>query len=143
MSRVSQEKGNAAKGGEKWLFASWSVVLGRGFAAAALESARLSTYDDTLMLWEENGSSLEIRTQGELADGRPALDEVLAQGASIHLEQMSHDQWWMGIEAGGKYFHLNFSLHNGKLHVHLSDQSDEESEWEGDTMERPFPGTEP
>jgi hypothetical protein len=95
------------------------------------------------MLWEKNGSSLEIRTQGELAGGRPALDEVLAQGASIHLEQMSHDQWWMGIEAGGKYFHLNFSLNDGKLHVHLSDQGDEESDWEGDNRERPFPGTEP
>ena len=95
------------------------------------------------MFWEKNGSSLEIRTQGELADGRPALDEVLAQGASIHLEQMSHDQWWMGIEAGEKYFHLSFSLNNGKLHVHLSDQSDEESEWEGDNRERPFPETRP
>jgi len=49
----------------------------------------------------------------------------------------------MGIEAGEKYFHLNFSLNNGKLHVHLSDQSDEESEWEGDNRERPFPETRP
>ena len=56
------------------------------------------------MLWNKNGSSLEIRTQGELADGRPALDEIVAHGASVHLEQMSHDQWFMGIEAGGKRF---------------------------------------
>jgi hypothetical protein len=63
------------------------------------------------MKWEKNGSSVEIRTQGELPDGRPALDEIVADGASIHLEQMAHDQWWMGIDAGGKTFHLNFGLH--------------------------------
>ena len=62
------------------------------------------------MLWNKNGSSLEIRTQGEAADGRPAPDEIVAHGASAHLEQMSHDQWFMGIEAGGKYFHLNFAM---------------------------------
>ena len=93
------------------------------------------------MLWNKNGSSLEIRTQGELADGRPALDEIVANGASVHLEQMSHDQWFMGIEAGGKYFHLNFAMSGGKLRVHLSDQGDEDAEWEGDNRERPFPGS--
>ena len=91
------------------------------------------------MVWKNNESSLEIRTQGELADGRPALDEVLAEGASIHLEQMAHDRWWMGIEAGGKYFHLGFELRAGCLHVWLSDQGDEEGEWEGDNRERPLP----
>jgi hypothetical protein len=57
------------------------------------------------MVWQKDGSSIEIRTLGELADGRPALDEIVAEGATIHLEQMSHDSWWMGINAGGKYFH--------------------------------------
>jgi hypothetical protein len=47
------------------------------------------------MLWMNDGSSIEIRTQGELADGRPALDEIVADGASIHLEQMSHNQWFI------------------------------------------------
>ena len=104
---------------------------------------RTSAYDG-FMQWENNGSSVEIRTQGELADGRPALDEIVADGASIHLEQMSHDQWWMGIEAGGKHFHLNFYLKDGRLQVNLSDQNEEEyTEWEGDSRERPFPGTEP
>jgi hypothetical protein len=94
------------------------------------------------MLWNKNGGSLEIRTQGELADGRPALDEIVADGASIHLEQMAHD-WFTGIEAGGKYFHLNFRVADGKLYVHLSDQGEEEeyAEWEGDNRERPFPET--
>jgi len=50
------------------------------------------------MIWKNNGSSVEIRTQGQLADGRPAHDEIVADGAKLHLEQMSHDRWWMGFE---------------------------------------------
>jgi hypothetical protein len=69
--------------------------------------------------------------QGELADGRPALDEI--------VEQMSHEHWWLGLEAGGKYFHLNITATDGLLRVHLSDQGDEDAEWEGDNRERPFP----
>jgi len=95
--------------------------------------------------WKTDVSAVEIRTQGELADGRPALDEIVASGASIHLEQMAHDRWFMGIEAGGKYFHLNFAVHDGLLHVALSDESDDQIdkeyvEWEGDNRERPFSG---
>jgi hypothetical protein len=85
--------------------------------------------------WEKDGSSVEIRTQGELSDGRPALDEFLAAGAFIHLEQMGHDQWWMGVEAAGKSFRLWFVLRDGKLQVRLSDQGDESKEWEGDSRE--------
>ena len=88
------------------------------------------------MLWKEDGSSFEIRTQGELPEGRPALDEIVASGATIHLEQMAHDAWFMGIEAGGKYFHLNFAVADGQLCVHLSDQGEEYSDWEGDSRER-------
>lgn len=54
------------------------------------------------MTWEKDGSSLEIRTQGQLPNGRPALDEIVARGAVVHLEQMAHDRWWMGLEAVGK-----------------------------------------
>jgi hypothetical protein len=92
------------------------------------------------MIWEKDGSSLEIRTQGQLPDGRPALDEILASGAAVHLEQMAHDHWWMGLEAGGKYFHLNFGVQDGRLWVRLSDQGEENTEWEGDNRERPIPG---
>ena len=101
----------------------------------------MRTQYDATMFWTKDGSSIEIRTQGELADGRPALDEIVADGATIHLEQMSHDQWWMGINAGGRYFHLNFGLSDGRLTVNLSDQDDEEyTDWEGDNRERPIPG---
>lgn len=92
------------------------------------------------MRWEKDGSSIEIRTQGKLPDARPALDEIVASGATIHLEQMDHDAWWMGIEAGGKYLHLNFTLQDGRLCVHLSNQGDEYAEWEGDSRPKPLPG---
>jgi hypothetical protein len=92
------------------------------------------------MVWEKDGSSLEIRTQGELLDGRPALDEIVARGAFVHLEQMAHDHWWLGLEAGGKHFHLNFGVQDGRLWVRLSDQGEENAEWEGDSRERPIPG---
>lgn len=88
------------------------------------------------MVWNNDHSSVEIRTQGELPDGRPALDEIVATGADIHLEQMNHDHWWMGINSGGKSFHLNFGIEDGQLWVHLSDQDDENAEWEGDGREK-------
>jgi len=90
------------------------------------------------MRWEKDDSSIEVRTQGELPDRKPALDEIVASGATVHLEQMDHDAWWMGIEAGGKYFHLNFTLRDGRLCVHLSDQGDD-AEWEGDNRPRRLP----
>jgi hypothetical protein len=91
------------------------------------------------MTWEKDRSSFEIRTQGELADGRPALDEIVAHNAFVHLEQMSHHGWWMGIEAGGKHFHLWFTLEDGRLCVRLSDQDEENTTWEGDNRENPLP----
>src|ERR1035441_8082556 len=78
--------------------------------------------DQTEIKWEKDNSTFEIRTQGTLSDGKPALDEVVATGADVHLEQMDHDSWWMGIEAGGKYFRLWFTLGHGRLCVRLTDQ---------------------
>ena len=96
------------------------------------------------LIWKTVSSSVEIRFQGRLEDGGSALDELVAAGADVHLEQMDHDQCRMGIEAGGRHFHLNFSLDDGRLSVHLSDQTDDQgehsAEWEGDNRERPLPG---
>jgi hypothetical protein len=92
------------------------------------------------MIWKNEGGSVEIRTQGELPDGRPALDEIVASGAFVHLEQMSHDHWWMGLEAGGQLFHLNFGVQDGRLWVRLSGQNEDAAEWEGDSREKPLPG---
>jgi hypothetical protein len=55
------------------------------------------------------------------------------------LEQMNHDQWWIGIQSGGKDFHLWFT-EDGRLCVCLSDQDDENARWEGDNREKPLPG---
>ena len=46
----------------------------------------------------------------------------------------------MGLEASGKYRHLNFGVHGGRLWVRLSDQGEEETEWEGDNREIPTAG---
>ena len=96
--------------------------------------------EQTEIKFEKDDSKLEIRTQGTLPDGRPALDEIVAAGAYVHLEQMDHDQWWMGIEAGGKLFHLWFTSEDGRLCVRLSDQGEEDAVWEGDNRERTVPG---
>ena len=45
-----------------------------------------------------------------------------------------------GLEDGGKYFHLNFGVQDGRLWVRLSDQGEESAEWEGDRREGPIPG---
>ena len=92
------------------------------------------------LIWKTDRSSVEIRFQGRLEDGRPAFDEVVANGANVHVEQMDHDQWWMGIQSGGKDLHLWFTLEDGRLCVRLSDQDDENAEWEGDNRERPSLG---
>jgi hypothetical protein len=97
---------------------------------------------DGNMIWEKDGSSLEIRTQGQLPDGKPALDEIVANGASLHLEQMAQDHWWMGLEAGGKHLHLSFGVQDRSLWVRLSDQDEQGAEWEGDSREKPIPGIE-
>jgi hypothetical protein len=91
------------------------------------------------MKWQDESSSIEIRTQGQLADGTPALDEIVARCANVHVEQMSHNAWWIGLEAGGKNFHLNFNLEDGRLCVHLlldADDETETAEWENDGRPR-------
>ena len=96
----------------------------------------MDTANPNELIWKNDSGLFEIRFQGELEDGRPALDEVVATGASLHLEQMDHDQWWMGIQAGGKDVHLWFTLEDGRLCVRLTDQQDG-TEWEGDNRPKP------
>jgi hypothetical protein len=102
--------------------------------------ANMADGEQNDLIWKADSSSVEIRFQGQLEDGRPALDEIVGYGASLHLEQMDHDQWWMGIQAGGKDFHLWFTVEDGRLCVRLSDQDDENAQWEGDNREKPVPG---
>ena len=46
---------------------------------------------------------LEIRHN---EDG--SLDEVVADNATVHLEQMSDKSWWMSVETAGQLVHVNF-----------------------------------
>jgi hypothetical protein len=48
-------------------------------------------------------AGIEIRNH---ANGR--LDEIVARKADVHLEQMDSGLWWMGLEVGGRRFHVNF-----------------------------------
>jgi hypothetical protein len=90
-------------------------------------------------IWNYDGSSVEIRTEGKLLDGRPALDEIVCTGATVHLEQRDANQWWMEIQAGGRDFHIWFTMEDGRLCVRLTDQQDE-VQWEGDNRPKALPG---
>jgi len=37
----------------------------------------------------------------------PEFDEFIAHNARIHLEAMGDAQWWIGIEVGGRMWHIN------------------------------------
>ncbi len=53
-------------------------------------------------------SPIEIRNH---ANGR--LDEIVARGANVHLEQIDSNYWWMGLQLAGRYFHVRFSSAKG------------------------------
>jgi hypothetical protein len=95
---------NLVTGGTLWSLVQVGVI-GTGVHTSSL----LSSYDPSMaageqndLIWKTDRSSIEIRLQGQLEDGRPALDEVVANGAGVHLEQMDHDHYWMGIQSGGR-----------------------------------------
>lgn len=35
-----------------------------------------------------------------------SLDEIVADGAEVHLEQMSATHWWLGIDDGTRFRHI-------------------------------------
>jgi hypothetical protein len=108
---------------------------------ASLKGMNYSTSNESNQYrerWEDASGSLEIRM---CVDKPTALDEVLASNAEIHLEQMSYDAWFMGIQAVGMTLHLNFWLQDGKLKVQLRVDEEEEDAmkvWDGDP--EPYPG---
>jgi hypothetical protein len=54
---------------------------------------------------EPGGQRLSIRL-----NGAGQVDEVFAQGADLHIEQMNDGHWWMGVtDATGEFWHINFS----------------------------------
>lgn len=56
----------------------------------------------------EKPQLIEIRNH---ANGR--LDEIVARGANVHLEQMDSNYWWMGLEVAGRRFHVRFNSAKG------------------------------
>lgn len=57
--------------------------------------------------------AVEIRAND---DG--SIDEIVAHGCGLHIEQMSADGWFMGIDASdGSYWQFWFGSKNRKAHV--------------------------
>lgn len=51
-------------------------------------------------------------------DSRDAIDEIVAKGCTIHIEQMSADGWFLGIDAAdGSYWQFWFGSKNRKAAV--------------------------
>jgi len=47
-----------------------------------------------------------------------SIDEIVASGCSIHVEQMTNDGWFMGIEGrDGSYWQFWFGSKNRRAHV--------------------------
>lgn len=59
-----------------------------------------------------NKPAVEIRKVGD------AIDEICAERCTLHVEQMSADGWYMGIEASdGSYWQFWFGSKNRRSHV--------------------------
>jgi hypothetical protein len=47
-----------------------------------------------------------------------SIDEIIATGCTVSIEQMSDAEWWMGIKApDGAYWHFWIGSKNGRSHV--------------------------
>lgn len=58
--------------------------------------------------------SVEIRCP----DGPGIIDEIVAKGCDIHIEQMSADGWYLGIDASdGSYWQFWFGSKNRRAAV--------------------------
>jgi hypothetical protein len=60
------------------------------------------------------GEPPEIR-HVTLDNGETVLDEVVARDASVHLEAMADNAWWLGIESGGQLVHVNLTTKRAKI----------------------------
>jgi hypothetical protein len=47
-----------------------------------------------------------------------SIDEIVAKGCAVHVEQMTDDGWYMGIDGkDGSYWQFWFGSKNRKSHV--------------------------
>jgi hypothetical protein len=59
--------------------------------------------------------------------------------AAVHLEQMSHDHWRMGLEAGGRRFQPTFGVRVGTYGFVCPTRVGRSTEWESDSRKRTVP----
>jgi len=51
-------------------------------------------------------------------DDSGAIDEIIAKGCMLHIERMTGDGWYLGIDASdGSYWQFWFGSKNRKSHV--------------------------
>ena len=53
------------------------------------------------------------------------LDEIVAENAFVHLEQMGDNCWWMTVECGGQSVRVWFSA-RGKITAHFEQLKSED-----------------
>ena len=50
------------------------------------------------------------------------LDEIVAFGAYVHLEQMDDGHWWLAVESDGHLVHINLATKRGApIHASVDD----------------------
>jgi hypothetical protein len=63
-------------------------------------------------------SEPEVRYVDLTTGEKNVLDEVVAQNASVHLEAMDDNHWWLGITAGGSTVRVNLYTKRAKIIAH-------------------------
>jgi len=69
-------------------------------------------------------------------DQNGQLDELLCDGANIHLERMGDTSWWMGIALpNGRYISVNFGAVNkrAKFYLNIQEDGDDGAFYQGDS----------
>ncbi|XAZ30648.1 hypothetical protein AAHB34_16005 [Paenarthrobacter ureafaciens] len=58
-----------------------------------------------------------IVRNAELIDGATVLDEVVAFEATVHLECMADNHWWLLVESGGVRVDVNLGTKRAKINA--------------------------
>lgn len=48
-----------------------------------------------------------------------SIDEIIAKNCTVHIEQMTSDGWFIGVDADGIYWQFWLGAKNRKSHVEL------------------------
>lgn len=66
-------------------------------------------------------SDLHIESNPEIREVNGEVDEFLANGANVHLEAMSNNTWWIGVDVPGVgTWHINLGAVNPKAKAYIS-----------------------